>query len=86
MRGVKVFPGVKDLPVHIRQGFRNEFIRFVMKQVANSTSPWLNLDVDALQSMYQVVYPTFPARLRHSDAVVNPVSNFPLITLTQTLI
>lgn len=86
MRGIKVYPGVKDLLVHIRQGFRNEFIRFVMKQVANSMSPWVNPDLNAFQSAYQVVYPMFPAHLRHSDAVVHPVSNFPLIALTQTLI
>lgn len=72
---VKVLPGIKDLPEHIRKNFRNEFIRFVMKQVANLQSPWMNPDVDALQAMYQIVYPIFPARIRHSDAVFNPVSN-----------
>ena len=60
VRGVKVYPGIKDLPIHIRQNFRNEFIRFIFKQIANSTSPWTNPDVDALQSSYEVVYPTFP--------------------------
>jgi len=29
-KGVKVYPGIKDLPVHIRQNFRNEFIRFAI--------------------------------------------------------
>ena len=77
IKGVKVYPGIKDLPAHIYHGFRNEFIRFVMKRVANSTSPWVNPDVEALQSMYQVVYPTFPARLQPNDAVTHPVSNFP---------
>jgi len=75
-KGVKVYPGIKELPAHIRQNFRNEFIRFVIRQVANSQSPWINPDVNSLQCMYQLVYPTFPARLRHSDAVYHPVSDF----------
>ena len=80
VNGSKVFPGIKDLPAHIRQNFRNEFIRFVIKQVANSQSPWVNPDVNALQAMYQLVYPVFPARLRHSDAVYHPVSGFLTVT------
>jgi hypothetical protein len=36
---VKVFPGIKDLPVHLCQNFRNEFIYFIIKHVANSESP-----------------------------------------------
>jgi len=61
--GVKVLPGIKDLPDHIRPNFRNEFIRSVVKQVANSQSPWTNPDVNALQAIYQTVYPIFPARI-----------------------
>jgi hypothetical protein len=75
VNGSRVNPGIKDLPAHIRQNFRNEFIRFVIKQVANSKLPWANPDLEALQAMYQVVYPVFPARLRHSDAVYHPVSD-----------
>jgi len=74
-KGGKVFPGIKDLPMHIRQNFRNEFIRFVIKQVTNSQLPWANPDLDSLQFMYQLIYPTFPARLRHSDTVYHPVSD-----------
>lgn len=73
-RGTKVYPGIRDLPTHIRQNFRNEFIRFVIKQVAKSESPWVNPDVDFIQGAYRVVYPLFPARIRHSDAVYHPVS------------
>lgn len=73
VKGSKTYPGIKDLPVHIRQNFRNEFIRFVIKQVASSESPWTNPDIDSLQAMYQLVYPIFPARIRHSDAVHHPV-------------
>ena len=80
VNGLKVFPGIKDLPAHIRQNFRNEFIRFVIKQVANSQSPWINPDVNALQAMYQLVYPVFPTQLRHSDAVYHPVSSFLTVT------
>ena len=75
VNGSRVNPGIKDLPAHIHQNFRNEFIRFVIKQVANSKLPWANPDLEALQAMYQVVYPVFPARLRHSDAVYHPVSD-----------
>ena len=78
IKGAKVYPGIKDLPAHIRQNFRNEFIRFIIKQVASSQSPWVNPDVKSLQSMYELIYPTFPARLRHSDAVYHPVSYSPL--------
>lgn len=73
-KGVKVYPGIKDLPIHIRQNFRNEFIRFAIKQVANSKSPWVNPDVHSLQATYQLVYPIFPAQIRHNDAVFHPVS------------
>ena len=38
-KGGKVYPGIKDLPIHIRQNFHNEFICFVIKQVASSRSP-----------------------------------------------
>jgi hypothetical protein len=76
IKGVRVYPGIKDLPAHIRQNFRNEFIRFVIKQVANSQSPWINPDLRSLQSTYELIYPTFPACLRHSDAVYHPVSYF----------
>ena len=72
-----MYPGIKDLPAHIRQNFRGEFIRFVIKQVANSQSPWVNPDIRSLQPIYELIYPTFPARLRHSDAVYHPVS-YPL--------
>ena len=76
VNGSRVYPGIKDLPAHIRQNFRKEFIRFVIKQVANSKSPWSNLDVDSMQLAYNIVYPTFPARIRNSDAVFHPVGVF----------
>ena len=78
-KATKVYPGIRDLPAHIRQNFRNEFIRFVIKQVGNSQSPWVNPDVDSLQVMYQIVYPIFPGRIQHSDAVHHPVSRLPFV-------
>ena len=81
VKGVKVYPGVKDLPTHLCLNFRKEFIRFVIKQVANSQAPWINPDVHSLQCMYQLVYPTFPAQLRHSDAAYHPVSYFSVTVL-----
>ena len=81
VRGSKVYPGVKDLPIHLRQNFRNEFIRFIIREVTNSQLPWTNPDVASLQSAFQVIYPLFPARLRHSDAVCHPVSYFLFLIL-----
>ncbi|KAF9642059.1 hypothetical protein BDM02DRAFT_3194001 [Thelephora ganbajun] len=72
VKGTRVYPGIKDLPVHIHENFHNEFICFVIKQVANSKSPWINPDIDSLQLMYQLIYLTFPACLWHSDAVHHP--------------
>ena len=72
--GVKLYPGIKNLPLHISPNFRNMFIRTVIKHVANSELPWVNPDVVSLQSIYQLVYPMFPARIWHSDAVYHPVS------------
>lgn len=75
--GVKVLPGIKELPEHLRHDFRNEFIRPVFKYIANSEFPWTNPDVESLQAMYQVIYPMYPAKIRHNDAVFHPVSLFP---------
>jgi hypothetical protein len=85
-----VYPGIKDLPAHLRAGFRNEFIRYVMKQVANSEAPWTNPDLDSIQASYDIVYPIFPARIRHSDAVYHPVSisrshSFKCLSLHKTI-
>ena len=74
VKGSRVHPGIKDLPAHIHKNFQNEFIHFIIKQVANLESPWVNPDVASLQAMYQIVYPIFPAQIRHSDAVHHPVS------------
>ena len=71
--GSRVYPGIKDLPEHIRKTFRNDFIHFVIKQVANSESPWTNPDVPSLQATYQLIYPIFPARIQHGDAAHHPV-------------
>ena len=73
MNGSRVYPGIKDLPVHIQHNFRNEFIRFIIKQVAISKLPWINPDVHSIQEAYGLVYPTFPAHIRHNDAVFHPV-------------
>jgi len=81
VNGTKVYPGVKDLPAHIHQNFRNEFIRFVIKHIANSELPWVNPDVDSFQTMFNIVYPTFRARIRHNDAIYHPVSDSPTMIL-----
>lgn len=85
VKRVKVYPGIKDLPAHL-QDFRNSFIRYVIRQVANSESPWINPDVKSLQVMYDAVYPSFPARIRHNDAVYHPVSDLsPMIPYNANL-
>ena len=60
MKGTKVYPGLKDLPTHIHPGFCNKFIRYVIKKVANSETPWANPNMESIQKMYDIVYPTFP--------------------------
>jgi len=69
----KVFPGIKDLPPHVRANFRNIFIRHVIRDIFDSERPWVNPDTPRLQLIYDKVYPTYPARLRHSDAIFHPV-------------
>lgn len=83
MNGSRVYRGIKDLPPNIRQNFCNEFIRFILKQVANSKLPWANPDVSSLQEVYDVVFPTFPAHVRHSDAVYHPVSGLVRVYCSQ---
>ena len=72
----KVYPGIKDLPSHIRLNFRNGFIRYVIRNIFNSEQPWANPDLSTLQRTYDQVYPAYPARLQHNDAVFHPVSTF----------
>jgi len=69
----KIYPGVKDLPPHIRTNFRNIFIRVIMRSVFNSEEPWVNPSLASLQLLYDKVYEAYPARLRCNDAVVHPV-------------
>ena len=69
----KVYPGVKDLPDHIRIGFRNTFIRVVIRDVFNSETPWTNPDLETVQLAYNKIFPAYPARLRCNDAVHHPV-------------
>lgn len=69
----KVFPGIKDLPPHIRTDFRNRFIRVVIRDIFNSKQPWTNPDVATLQRVYDQVFPAYTARLRANDAVFHPV-------------
>ena len=69
----KVFPGIKDLPPHIRTDFHNRFIRVVIRDIFNSKQPWSNPDVPTLQRMYDKVFPVYTARLRANDTVCHPV-------------
>lgn len=69
----KVFPGIKDLPPHIRTNFRNAFIRPVVRDVFNSEQPWANPDLAMLQLMHDRVYSVYPARVRYNDAIFHPV-------------
>lgn len=69
----KVYPGIKDLPPHIRMNFRNGFIRSVIHGVFNSGAPWANPDLQTLQLSYDRIYPAYPARLQPNDAVSHPV-------------
>ena len=44
-----MYPGIKDLPINIHQNFHSEFIHFIIKQVTNSQSPWVNPDVRSVE-------------------------------------
>jgi hypothetical protein len=80
IKGQKVYPGVKDLPQHIRVDFRNMFICLVIWDVINSEGPWLNPDLPLLQHTYNKVFPAYPARLQVGDAVSHPVSGSDHVT------
>ena len=71
----RIHPGIKDLPDHICTDFRNTFIRLVIRDLFNSEQPWANPDLSMLQHTYDSIYSTYPARLRHGDAVCHPVSS-----------
>ncbi|KAF9791047.1 hypothetical protein BJ322DRAFT_1104702 [Thelephora terrestris] len=68
----KTYPGIKDLPSHIRMDFRNRFIRVIIRDIFNSERPWTNPDLETLQRVYDKVYPAYVARLRTNDAVFHP--------------
>ena len=70
----RIYPGIKDLPQHIRMDFRNIFIRLAIRDVFNSKEPWINPDLHRLQRLYDGIYPEYPARLQSNDAVFHPVS------------
>lgn len=69
----RVYPGIKDLPPHIRTDFRNMFIRPIIRNIFNSEKPWANPDLSMLQLAYDKTYPTYPAHLRSNDAIFHPV-------------
>ena len=69
----RVYPGIKDLPIHVRAGFRNMFIRPVIRGSFDTAQPWHNPDLAMLQATYNKIFPEYPARLRANDAVVHPV-------------
>jgi len=71
----KVYPGIKELPEHIRTNFRNTFIRVVIRNVFSSNQPWSNPDLQMLQLAYDKVFPSYPARLRCNDAIFHPVTS-----------
>lgn len=71
----KVYPGIKDLPPHIRASFRNTFIRVIIRDIFNSEQPWANPNLMSLQLAYNRIYSAYPARLRCNDAVVHPVGS-----------
>ena len=71
----KVFPGIKDLPPHIRTDFRNKFIRPLIRDVFNFEQPWANPKLLALRLAYDKIYLAYPARLRCNDAVFHLVGS-----------
>ena len=74
----KVYPGVKSLPPHIRKGFCDMFIRVIIREVFNSSQPWVNPDLEALQLAYDKIFPTYPTRIQCGDTVFHPVGFYSL--------
>ena len=72
--GQKQQPGLKDLPPWLRENFRNQYIRRIIKQVCLSEVPWTNPTLASLQREFSHAYPTKRVRLHSDDAAVVPVS------------
>ena len=49
-------PGVKDLPHGLQVGFRDTFIRRMIKVVFGGVLPWSNPSLDILQHEFNLVY------------------------------
>jgi len=71
--GVECAVGIRDLPPAIRDDFRNDFIRRIMKLIFSSRTPWINPSIETLQQEFDAAFPTYHATLHHDDAVVVPV-------------
>jgi hypothetical protein len=67
-------PGQKDLPFNLSVGFRDTFIRHIIKLVLSGRSPWSNPLLPIYQQEFSVVYPGSPYHLQANDAVIHPVS------------
>ena len=57
----------------IRTGFRNNYIRRVIKLVFSSCTPWVNPSIEVLQQEFNAAYPSYRVRLHLDDAAVVPV-------------
>ena len=81
--GQKQQPGIRHLPLWLRENFRNLYIRRIVEQVCSSRTPWSNPGLASLQREFNYTYPTHRVRLHSDDAAVVPVS-FDHCTTTRT--
>ena len=84
MAGKTQAPGVKDLPPSIYSGFRNIFIRHIMKLVFSDVSPWSNPSLSVYQHEFDLVYSPLRYHLQTGDAVTHPVTSSIIMDLRIT--
>ena len=80
--GVKHTVGIQSLPEPIRLGFRNTYIRNIIKHVCASSTPWATPSLDFFQQEFNTAYPSYHVRLHLDDAAVAPVWIFPSAALS----
>ena len=81
--GTKYVAEIQNLPDPIRLGFRNTYIRRVIKRVFTSSTPWINPPIDVLQQEFNTAYPSYNIKLHPDDAATAPVCVFPSAPLSK---
>lgn len=75
--GEKRAVGIQDLPNAVRVGFRDSYIRRVIKLVFSSDTPWANPSIDVLQQEFNASFPNHCVKMHLDDAAAFPVCTLP---------